>query len=64
MPNIASAKKNISKSRTATVRNRAQRMEVVQKQNAAIRTVLTADQQKVFDKNVADMAQQMGRPRP
>ena len=43
---------------------RAQRMEVMQKQSAAIRTVLTADQQKVFDKNVADMAQQMGRPRP
>ena len=34
---------------------RAKRMEVMQKQYAAIRTVLTADQQKVFDKNVEDM---------
>ena len=43
---------------------RAKRMEVSQKQYAAIRTVLTADQQKVFDKNLEDMRASMGRPRP
>ena len=43
---------------------RAKRMEVMQKQFAAIRTVLTAEQQKVFDKNVEDMRANMGRPRP
>jgi Spy/CpxP family protein refolding chaperone len=43
---------------------RAKRMEVMQNQYAAIRTVLTADQQKVFDKNLADMRANMGRPRP
>ena len=43
---------------------RAKRMEVMQKQFAAIRTVLTADQQKVFDKNVEDMRANMGRRRP
>ena len=43
---------------------RAKRMEVAQKQYAAIRTVLTADQQKVFDKNLEDMRANMGRPRP
>jgi|SRR5512138_1025099 Spy/CpxP family protein refolding chaperone len=43
---------------------RAKRMEVMQKQQAAIRTVLTPDQQKVFDKNVEDMRANMGRPRP
>jgi Spy/CpxP family protein refolding chaperone len=42
---------------------RAKRMEVMGKQNAAIRAVLTADQQKVFDKNLAEMPP-MGRPRP
>ena len=42
---------------------RAKRMEVMQKQTAAVRAVLTPDQQKVFDKNVAEMPQ-MGRPRP
>ena len=42
---------------------RAKRMEVMGKQNAAIRGVLTADQQKVFDKNLAEMPP-MGRPRP
>jgi Spy/CpxP family protein refolding chaperone len=43
---------------------RAKRMEVAQKQYAAVRTVLTADQQKVFDKNLEDMRANMGRPRP
>ena len=43
---------------------RAKRMEVMQKQYAAIRAVLTPDQQKVFDKNLADMRANMGRPRP
>ena len=42
---------------------RAKMMEVRQKQYAAIRTVLTADQQKVFDKNLAELPP-MGRPRP
>ena len=42
----------------------AKRMEVMAKQNDAIRMVLTADQQKVFDKNVEDMRANMGRPRP
>jgi len=43
---------------------RAKRMEVMGKQNAEIRKVLTADQQKVFDKNVEDMRNMAGRPRP
>jgi Spy/CpxP family protein refolding chaperone len=43
---------------------RAKRMEIMGKQNAEIRKVLTADQQKVFDKNVEDMRANMGRPRP
>jgi Spy/CpxP family protein refolding chaperone len=42
----------------------AKRMEVMAKQNDAIRKVLTPDQQKIFDKNVEDMKAQMGRPRP
>ena len=42
---------------------RAKRMEVMGKQNTAIRSLLTADQQKVFDKNLAEMPP-MGRPRP
>jgi Spy/CpxP family protein refolding chaperone len=37
---------------------------VRQKQYAAVRSVLTPDQQKVFDKNLEDMRAQMGRPRP
>ena len=40
---------------------RAKRMEVMGKQNAAIRDVLTPDQQKVFDKNIEEMR---NRPRP
>ena len=43
---------------------RAKRMEVMQKQYAAVRGVLTADQQKVFDKNLEDMRASMNRPRP
>jgi len=43
---------------------RAKRMEVMQNQYAAVRTVLTADQQKVFDKNLETMRANMGRPRP
>ena len=43
---------------------RAKRMEVMQKQYAAIRAVLTPDQHKVFDKNLDDMRANMGRPRP
>lgn len=42
----------------------AKRMDVMAKQNDAIRKVLTPDQQKVFDKNVEDMKANMGRPRP
>jgi Spy/CpxP family protein refolding chaperone len=43
---------------------RAKTMEVRQKQYAAIRTVLTPEQQTVFDKNLADMRANAGRPRP
>jgi Spy/CpxP family protein refolding chaperone len=44
---------------------RAKRMEIMQKQTADVRAVLTPDQQKVFDKNVEDMRANMGnRPRP
>ena len=43
---------------------RAKRMEVAQKQYAAVRAVLTPDQQKVFDKNLEEMRANMGRPRP
>ena len=43
---------------------RAKMMDVRQKQYAAIRTVLTPDQQKTFDKNVEEMRANMGRPRP
>lgn len=43
---------------------RAKRMEVMQKQMAAVRTVLTPDQQKVFDENVKNMPPMGGRPRP
>jgi Spy/CpxP family protein refolding chaperone len=39
-------------------------MEIAQKQYVAVRAVLTPDQQKVFDKNLADMRAQMGQPRP
>jgi Spy/CpxP family protein refolding chaperone len=37
-------------------------MQLMQQQNAAIRAVLTPDQQTVFDKNVADMQARMRRP--
>ena len=43
---------------------RAKMGEVRQKQYAAIRTVLTADQQKVYDKNLEEMRAAMSRPRP
>jgi len=43
---------------------RAKRMEIAQKQYAAVRTVLTPDQQKVFDKNLADLRAAMAQPRP
>ena len=43
---------------------RAKRMEVMQKQMADVRAVLTKEQQAVFDKNVETMRQNMGRPRP
>jgi len=43
---------------------RAKRMEVMGKQQAAIRNVLTPEQQKVFDKNIEDMRANMNRPRP
>lgn len=43
---------------------RAKRMEIMQKQNTAIRAVLTPEQQTTFDKNVETMRQNMGRPRP
>src|SRR6476661_2706779 len=42
---------------------RAKGMEVRQKQYAAVRSVLTPDQQKVFDKNLEDMRAQMAKPR-
>ena len=43
---------------------RAKMGEVRQKQYAAIRTVLTADQQKVYDKNLEEVRASMNRPRP
>ncbi len=43
---------------------RAKRMEVMQKQTAAVRAVLTPEQQKVFDKNLEDMRANMARPKP
>jgi Spy/CpxP family protein refolding chaperone len=44
---------------------RAKRMEIMQKQYADVRTVLTADQQTVFDKNLETMRANMAnRPRP
>jgi len=44
---------------------RAKGREVMQKEYAAVRNVLTPDQQKVFDKNLEDMrAAQANRPKP
>jgi len=44
---------------------RAKRLEVMQQQYAAVRAVLTADQQKAFDKNLEDMRARMPqRPQP
>lgn len=44
---------------------RAQRLELTQQQYAAVRAVLTADQQAAFDKNLADLrARMQQRPQP
>jgi Spy/CpxP family protein refolding chaperone len=43
---------------------RAKGREVMQKEYAAVRTVLTPDQQKVFDKNMEDMRAAMKSPKP
>lgn len=44
---------------------RTQMTEIRTNQRAALRAVLTADQQAVFDKNVADMDKaRMSRPQP
>ncbi len=43
---------------------RAQRMELMNKQDADIRAVLTTEQQAVWDKNVADMRSRMQRRGP
>ncbi|MGH7627175.1 MAG: Spy/CpxP family protein refolding chaperone [Gemmatimonadaceae bacterium] len=40
---------------------RAQRRELMQKETADIRNVLTPDQQKTFDKNLEDMRSRMGK---
>ncbi|HEX5408507.1 MAG TPA: hypothetical protein VFW89_01925 [Gemmatimonadaceae bacterium] len=40
---------------------RAQRRQLMQKETADIRNVLTPDQQKTFDKNLEDMRSRMGR---
>lgn len=37
------------------------RREVMAKQQDEIRTILTADQQKVYDRNLAEMRERMGR---
>jgi Spy/CpxP family protein refolding chaperone len=44
--------------------NRTQMRTIMEKQQAEIRDVLTADQQRVFDQNVADMRSRMGAGRP
>lgn len=45
--------------------DRSQMMAMRTKHNADLRAVLTADQQAVFDKNVADMEKaRMNRPQP
>jgi Spy/CpxP family protein refolding chaperone len=41
---------------------RAQRMELMRKQDVEIRAVLTPDQQVIWDKNVADAQSMMRRP--
>lgn len=40
--------------------DRAARRDLMQKQTADLRTVLTPDQQTTFDKNMADMRSRMG----
>jgi Spy/CpxP family protein refolding chaperone len=44
--------------------NRAQMRTMMEKQQGEIRDVLTPDQQRVFDQNVADMRARMGQGRP
>ena len=44
--------------------DRTARREVMQKETADFRTVLTSDQQTTFDKNIADMRSRMGRGGP
>ena len=43
---------------------RAKGREVMQKEYAAVRNVLTPDQQKIFDKNREDMRSEMSKPKP
>lgn len=43
---------------------RAQRMEIMNKRDTDIRAVLTAEQQAIWDKNVADMRSRMQQRRP
>lgn len=43
---------------------RAKGREVMQKEYAAIRNVLTPEQQKTFDKNRDEMKAQMSKPKP
>lgn len=42
----------------------AKRRENMMKQQADLRSILDADQQKVFDKNLAEMRDRMGQRRP
>jgi periplasmic protein CpxP/Spy len=44
--------------------NRTQMRTMMEKQQAEIRDVLTPDQQRVFDQNVADLRARMGAGRP
>ena len=43
---------------------RAKRREIMQKESADIRAVLTSDQQKVYDKNLEEMRSRMQRRGP
>ena len=43
--------------------SRAKRMEVMGKQQEALRLILTDEQKKVFDANVSEMRNRMGPPR-
>ena len=44
--------------------NRSQMRTMMEKQQAEIRDVLTPDQQRVYDQNVADLRARMGQARP